>query len=241
MSDDVVIFSAARTPVGSFNGASRPCRPMISAPVAIKAALERAGIEAGPRLRSHHGPDPDRGAGQNPARQGLDRGRISGRKPGWGVNPALRQRLAHGRAWLSGAPQRRFGNRRRRRPGIHEHGPHAQYLRGGTKMGRSNYRHHDQGRPWDAFNGYHMGNTAENVARQYQITRSQQDEIRGRFPEQGRGRPEGGASSRTRSSPVTIKTRKGDIIVADDEISAPWRHPRRDGQAQAGLRKGRAR
>jgi acetyl-CoA C-acetyltransferase len=69
---------------------------------------------------------------------------------------------------------------------------------------------------WDAFNGYHMGNTAENVAKQYQITRQQQDEfaVASRTRPRPRRRP---ASSRTRSCPFTIKGRKGDIVVDPDE------------------------
>ena len=80
---------------------------------------------------------------------------------------------------------------------------------------------------WDAFNGYHMGITAENVAKQWQITRDAAGRVRRRLAEQGRGRAEGRHASRTRSSPVTIKTRKGDIVVDQDEYIRARRDARR--------------
>ena len=93
---------------------------------------------------------------------------------------------------------------------------------------------------WDAFNGYHMGNTAENVARQYQITRAQQDEFAVASQNKAEAAQKAG-KFKDEIVPVTIKTRKGDIIVSDRRISAPRRHHRRDGQAEAGLREGRHR
>ena len=83
---------------------------------------------------------------------------------------------------------------------------------------------------WDAFNGYHMGNTAENVARQYQITRAQQDEFAVASQNKAEAAQKAG-KFKDEIVPVTIKTRKGDIDRQRRRISAPWRHARRDGQA----------
>ena len=122
MKDDIVIVSAARTPVGAFNGAFASLPAHELGKVAIEEALKRAGVEGGAGLRSHHGPDPDRRAGPEPGPPGLDRGRHPGREPGLGRQPALRLGPARGRARLSGDPQRRQRDRGRRRPGIDEHG-----------------------------------------------------------------------------------------------------------------------
>ena len=122
MKDDIVIVSAARTPVGAFNGAFANLPAHELGKVAIEAALKRAGRRRWPGVRSHHGPDPDRRSGPEPGPSGLDRRRHPGRKPGLGRQPALRLRPARGRARLPGDPQRRFRDRGRRRPGIDEHG-----------------------------------------------------------------------------------------------------------------------
>src|SRR6202008_353385 len=95
--------------------------------------------------------------------------------------------------------------------------PHAQYLRGGVKMGALEFVDTMiKDGLWDAFNGYHMGNTAENVARQYQITRAQQDEFAVHSQNKAEAAQKAG-KVKDEIVPVTIKTRKGDIIVADDE------------------------
>ena len=119
--------------------------------------------------------------------------------------------------------------------------PHAQYLRGGTKMGSIEFVDTMiKDGLWDAFNGYHMGNTAENVAKQYQITRVQQDEFAVASQNKAEAAQKAG-KFKDEIVPVTIKSRKGDIIVDYRRISASWRHPRCDGQAAAGVRKGRHR
>src|SRR6202008_3234471 len=95
--------------------------------------------------------------------------------------------------------------------------PHAQYLRGGVKMGNLEFVDTMiKDGLWDAFNGYHMGNTAENVARQYQITRAQQDEFAVHSQNKAEAAQKAG-KVKDEIIPVTIKTPKGDIIVADDE------------------------
>ena len=123
MSDDVVIVSAARTPVGSFNGAFATMPAHDLGAIAIKAALERAGIEPGRVSEVIMGQILTAAQGQNPARQASIAAGIPVESPAWGVNQLCGQRPAHRGAGLPGAAQRRFRNRRRRRPGIHEHGP----------------------------------------------------------------------------------------------------------------------
>ena len=123
MSDDVVIVSAARTPVGSFNGAFATMPAHDLGAIAIKAALERAGIEPARVSEVIMGQILTAAQGQNPARQASIAAGIPVESPAWGVNQLCGSRPAHGGAGLSGAAQRRFRNRRRRRPGIHEHGP----------------------------------------------------------------------------------------------------------------------
>ncbi len=118
--------------------------------------------------------------------------------------------------------------------------PHCQHLRNGVKMG--DFEMVDtmiKDGLWDAFNGYHMGNTAENVAKQWQITREQQDEFAVDVAEQGRGRAEGRQVQgrdrrRSRSS-----RRKGDIVVDTDEYPKPGATLDIDRQAAPGLRQGR--
>ncbi len=119
--------------------------------------------------------------------------------------------------------------------------PHAQYLRGGTKMGPLEFVDTMiKDGLWDAFNGYHMGNTAENVAKQYQITRAQQDEFAVALAEQGRGRAEG-RQVQGRDRPGHHQVPQGRHHRRRRRISASRRHPRSDGQAPAGVRKGRHR
>ena len=108
MSDDVVIVSAARTPVGSFNCAFATMPAHDLGAVAITAALERAGIEPGRVSEVIMGSDSDRRAGPEPGPSGLDRRRHSGGEPGLGRQSTLRLRPAHGGAGLSGAAQRRL-------------------------------------------------------------------------------------------------------------------------------------
>ena len=93
---------------------------------------------------------------------------------------------------------------------------------------------------WDAFNGYHMGNTAENVARQYQITRAQQDEFAVASQNKAEAAQKAG-KFKDEIVPVTIKSRKGDIIVSDDEYPRHGATAGSDGQAAAGVREGRHR
>ena len=122
MKDDIVIVSAARTPVGAFNGAFASLPAHELGKVAIKAALERAGVEGAQVSEVILGQILTAGQGQNPARQASIAAGIPVETPGLGRQPAVRLRPARGGARLSGDPQRRLRHRGRRRPGIHEHG-----------------------------------------------------------------------------------------------------------------------
>src|SRR3982075_315939 len=217
MSDDVVIVSAARTPVGSFNRAFATMPAHDLGAVAIKAALERAGIEPGRVSEVIMGQILTAAQGQNPARQASIAAGIPVDGPVWGVNQlcgsALRSVALGYQALLIGQSDIVFA----RRQESMSMAPHAQYLRGGVKMGGLEFVDTMiKDGLWDAFNGYHMGNTAENVARQYQITRSQQDEFAVASQNKAEAAQKAG-KFKDEIVPVTIKSRKGDIIVSDDE------------------------
>ena len=188
-------------PSAAFNGALRRLPAHELGKIAIKAALERAGVEPGRRVSEViAGQILTAGQGQNPARQASIVAGIPVESPAWGVNQLCGIRPARGRARLPSADERRFrtivvaGGQE----SMSMKWPHCAYLRNGVKMG--NFDMVDtmiKDGLWDAFNGYHMGNTAENIAKQWQITRQQQDEFAGGVAEQGRRRPEGRAASRT--------------------------------------------
>src|SRR5580698_4238734 len=174
MSDDVVIVSAARTPVGSFNGAFATTPAHDLGAVAIKAALDRAGVEA-PRVSEViMGQILTAGQGQNPARQASIAAGVPVETPAWGVNmlrgSGLRSVALGYQAIVNGDSEIVVSGGQESMSVA----PHCAYLRSGVKMG--NFEMIDtmiKDGLWDAFNGYHMGNTAENVARQWQITRQQ--------------------------------------------------------------------
>src|ERR1700757_1945492 len=217
MSDDVVIVSAARTPVGSFNGvfATMPAHDLGA--IAIKAALERAGIEPGRVSEVIMGQILTAAQGQNPARQASIAAGIPVESPAWGVNQlcgsGLRTVALGYQALLNGDSEIVVAGGQESM----SMAPHAQYLRGGTKMGPIEFVDTMiKDGLWDAFNGYHMGNTAENVARQYQITRAQQDEFAVASQQKAEAAQKAGRF-KDEIVPVTIKTRKGDVVVDTDE------------------------
>src|SRR3979411_1573537 len=178
MSDDVVIVSAARTPVGSFNGAFATMPAHDLGAVVIRAALERAGVEPGRVSEVILGQVLTAAQGQNPARQASIAAGIPVESPAWIVNQVcgsgLRSVALGYQALLNGDSDIVVAGGQESM----SLAPHAQYLRGAGKMRPVEIVHPmiNDGL-WNPFNGYHMGNTAENVARQYQITRSQQDEV----------------------------------------------------------------
>src|SRR6187431_2283133 len=217
MSDDVVIVSAARTPVGSFNGAFATTPAHDLGAIAIKAALERAGIEPGRVSEVIMGQILTAAQGQNPARQASIAAGIPVESPAWGVNQLCGSGL---RAVALGYQAIMNGDSEIVVAGGQESmsmAPHAAYLRAGQKMGSLEMVDTMiKDGLWDAFNGYHMGTTAENVAKQYQITRAQQDE----FAVASQNKAEAAQKSgrfKDEIAPVTIKGRKGDTVVDTDE------------------------
>ncbi|MFL4969906.1 MAG: acetyl-CoA C-acetyltransferase [Xanthobacteraceae bacterium] len=217
MKDDIVIVSAARTPVGSFNGAFANLPAHDLGKVAIKAALERAGVEPGRVSEVIMGQILTAGQGQNPARQASIASGIPVESPAWGVNQLCGSGL---RAVALGYQQILQGDSEIVVAGGQESmsmAPHCAHLRNGVKMG--SYEMVDtmiKDGLWDAFNGYHMGNTAENVAKQWQITRQQQDEFAARSQNKAEAAQKAG-KFKDEIAPVTVKSRKGDIVVDSDE------------------------
>ena len=214
---DIIIASAARTPIGAFNGqlGSLPAHDL--GKVVIGAVLQGAGVAPAEVSEVILGQILTAAQGQNPARQASVNAGVPVEVPAWSVNQLCGSGL---RAVALGHQAIANGDSRIVVAGGQEsmsQAPHCAYLRSGTKMG-------DLGMVdsmikdglWDAFNGYHMGMTAENVARKWQITRAQQDA----FAAASQNKAEAAqAAGRFKAEivPVTIKTRKDDIVVADDE------------------------
>jgi acetyl-CoA C-acetyltransferase len=217
MKDDIVIVSAARTPVGAFNGAFANLAAHELGKVAIQAALERAGVEAKQVSEVIVGQILTAGQGQNPARQASIASGIPVEAPAWGVNQLCGSGL---RAVALAYQQILNGDADIVVAGGQESmsmAPHCAHLRNGVKMG--NFDMVDtmiKDGLWDAFNGYHMGNTAENVARQWQITRAQQDEFAVGSQNKAEAAQKAGRF-KDEIAPVTVKTRKGDVVVDADE------------------------
>jgi acetyl-CoA C-acetyltransferase len=217
MQDDIVIVSAARTPVGAFNGAFANLPAHELGRVAIKAALERAGVEGGQVSEVIMGQILTAGQGQNPARQASIAAGIPVESPAWGVNQlcgsGLRTVALGYQAILNGDSDIVVAGGQESM----SMAPHCAYLRGGVKMG--NFDMVDtmiKDGLWDAFNGYHMGTTAENVAKQYQITRQQQDDFAVKSQNKAEAAMKAGRF-KDEIAPVTIKSRKGDVVVDTDE------------------------
>src|SRR6516165_7593304 len=213
----IVIASAARTPVGAFNGALASLPAHELGKVAIKAALERARVATGDVSEVILGQILAAGAGQNPARQASIGAGIPVDAPAWGMNQLCGSGL---RAVALGAQQITLGASQIVVAGGQEsmsQAPHVAHLREGTKMGDVKFVDSMiKDGLWDAFNGYHMGNTAENVARQWQITREEQD----RFAVASQNKAEAAKKAgkfKEEIASVTIKTRKGETIFAEDE------------------------
>jgi acetyl-CoA C-acetyltransferase len=215
--EDVVIVSAARTPVGSFNGAFGAVLAHDLGTVAIRAALSRAGLEPGEVDEAILGQVLAAAQGQNPARQAARNAGLPDEKTAFGINQLCGSGL---RAVALAAQQVRTGESTIVVAGGMEsmsQAAHAAYLRAGTKMGGLELIDTMiKDGLWDAFNGYHMGNTAENVAQKYQITRDQQDEFAVASQHKASAAQKAGRF-RDEIAPVTVKTRKGETVVADDE------------------------
>ena len=213
----IVIVSAARTPVGSFNGslASLPAHKL--GEVAIKAALERAKVAPGDVSEVILGQVLTAGQGQGPARQASVGAGIPVDAPAWSINQICGSGL---RAVAIGMQQIQTGAATIVVAGGQEsmsQSTHAGHMRDGTKMG--DFKLVDtmvKDGLWDAFNNYHMGSTAENVARQWQITREEQD----KFAVASQNKAEAARKAgkfKDEIAPVTIKGKKGDTVVDTDE------------------------
>jgi acetyl-CoA C-acetyltransferase len=215
---DIVIVSAARTPVGSFLGALSSLPAHELGKIAIQAAVERAGISAADVDEVILGQVLQAAAGQGPARQASVNAGIPVSSPAWSLNQLCGSGL---RAVALGAQQIAAGDANIVVVGGQEsmsQAPHAQALRNGQKMGDLSFVDTMiKDGLWDAFHGYHMGQTAENIASRWQITREAQD----RFAVASQNKAEAAQKAGRFDSeivPVTIKGRKGDTVVKDDEF-----------------------
>ena len=218
---EIVIASAARTPVGAFNGAFASLSAHALGTVAIKAAMERARIEGAEVDEVILGQILAAGAGQNPARQASVNAGIPVEHTAFGINQLCGSGL---RAVALAAQQIATGDARIVIAGGQEsmtQAPHAQQLRAGQKMGdlalvdtmlRDGLM--------DAFHGYHMGNTAENVARAFQITRDEQDQFAYNSQRKA-GEAMAAGRFADEIAAVTVKGRKGDVVVSSDEYPTP--------------------
>ncbi len=215
--DDIVIISATRTPVGTFSGALASLSAHELGAVALQAACGRAGISAEDVDEVILGQVLAAGEGQNPARQAARAAGVPDAKTAFGINQVCGSGL---RAVALAAQQIRTGESTIVVAGGMEsmsQSQHAAHLRNGTKMGAVEFIDTMlKDGLWDAFHGYHMGNTAENVAVKYQITREQQDQFALGSQHKASTAQKSGRF-KDEIAPVTVKTRKGDIVVADDE------------------------
>jgi acetyl-CoA C-acetyltransferase len=214
---DIVITAAKRTPVGSFLGAFAGTPAHELGRVAIEAALAQAGVAGEEVSEVILGQVLTAAQGQNPARQASMAAGIPKEIPAWGVNQVCGSGL---RTVALAAQSIACGDATIIVAGGQESmsmSAHAQSIRGGQKMGDlSLVDTMVKDGLTDVFNGYHMGITAENLAEQYQITRGAQDE----FSVRSQNLAEAARASgrfRDEIAPVTIKGRKGDTIVSDDE------------------------
>lgn len=214
---NVVIVSGARTPVGSFNGAFAGTPAHELGRIALEAAVERAGIDKTAVSETILGQVLPHGQGQNPARQAHVNAGLPVESPAWGINQVCGSGL---RALALGAQHIQLGDARVVAAGGQENmtlSPHVAHLRAGHKMGDTKFVDSMiKDGLWDAFNGYHMGQTAENVAQQFRISREDQDA----FAVASQNKAEAAqAAGRFNDEivPFTVHTRKGDIVVEQDE------------------------
>ena len=215
--NSIVVASAARTAVGSFNGAFAATPAHELGAVVIRELLSRAGVEAAEVDEVILGQVLTAAQGQNPARQASIIAGLPKETTAWGLNQVCGSGL---RAIALGMQQIATGDAKVIIAGGQESmslSPHAEHLRAGVKMG--DYKMIDtmiKDGLWDAFNGYHMGNTAENVAKQFQITRAQQDEFAVASQNKAEAAQKAG-KFKDEIVAFTIKGKKGDTIVDQDE------------------------
>lgn len=214
---NVVIASAARTAVGSFGGAfaNTPAHDLGSA--VLEAVVARAGIDKADVSETILGQVLTAAQGQNPARQAHINAGLPVEGSAWSINQVCGSGL---RAVALGAQHIQLGDASIVAAGGQENmtlSPHAANLRAGHKMGDMKYIDTMiRDGLWDAFNGYHMGQTAENVANQWEISRDMQDA----FAVASQNKAEAAQKAGKFADEIvafTVKTRKGDIIVDQDE------------------------
>jgi len=214
---NVVIASAARTAVGSFTGAfaNTPAHELGAA--VLEAVVARAGIEKGEVSETILGQVLTAGQGQNPPRQAHIRAGLPIESAAWGINQVCGSGL---RAVAIAAQHIQLGDAAIVAAGGQENmslSTHCAHLRAGVKMGDVSYIDTMiRDGLWDAFNGYHMGQTAENVANQWQISRDMQDEFAVASQNKAEAAQKAGRFA-DEIAAFTVKTRKGDIVVDTDE------------------------
>ena len=218
MSIDVIIVSAARTPVGSFLGGLSTLPASKLGEIAIRAALERAGVDPADVNEVILGHVLQAAAGQGPARQAAMGAGIPKETAAWSLNQICGSGL---RAVAIGAQQIALGDAKIVVAGGQEsmsQAPHAQHLRTGHKMGDvSLIDTMIRDGLWDAFNGYHMGQTAENVAEKFAISRADQDAFAVASQHKAEAAQKAGRFN-DEIVPVTIASKKGDVIIDKDEF-----------------------
>ena len=214
---NVVIVAAGRTAVGSFSGsfANTPAHDLGAA--VIEGVVARAGIDKAEVEEAILGQVLTAGQGQNPARQAAIKAGLAKEASAWGLNQVCGSGL---RAVALGAQHVQLGDARIVVAGGQESmslSPHVAHLRAGQKMGDLNFIDSMiKDGLWDAFNGYHMGQTAENVANQWQISRDMQDEFALASQNKAEAAQKAG-KFKDEIIPFTVKSRKGDTVVDADE------------------------
>jgi len=229
---EVVIAAAARTPIGAFNGGLSSVSANYLGEVAIKAALERAGVSPADVDEVILGQILSAGAGQNPARQAAVAAGIPVEKTAYGINQLCGSGL---RAVALASQAIQTGDSTIVVAGGQEsmsQAPHCIQMRTGTKMGDASLTDTMiMDALTDAFEGYHMGTTAENVAGKWQLTREDQDAFAAASQQKAEAAMNAG-KFKDEIVPVTIKSRRGDTVVDTDE------HPKHGTTAEtlAGMR-----
>ena len=215
--EEVVIASAARTPVGAFNGSLSSLPAHMLGKVAIQEVLKRANVDTKEVTETILGQILTAGAGQNPARQAAIAAGLPVEVTAYGINQLCGSGL---RTVALGYQAIRNGDSEIVVAGGQEsmsQAPHCAHLRNGVKMGGLEMMDTMlRDGLWDAFQGYHMGTTAENVAQRWQIGREQQDEFAAKSQQKAEAAQKAGRF-KDEIVPVTVKGRKGDTVVDTDE------------------------
>jgi acetyl-CoA C-acetyltransferase len=224
---DIVIAAAARTPIGAFNGGLSSLPAHRLGEIAIREALQRAQVDAAEVSEVVFGQVLTAGAGQNPARQAAVAAGIPMERTAYVINQVCGSGL---RTVALGFQAIHMGDADIVVAGGQESmslSPHCAHLRNGTKMGGLEFVDTMiKDGLWDAFHGYHMGTTAENVAQKWQITREEQDAFAAASQQKAEAAMKSGRF-KDEIVPVTVKTRKGEVVIDTDE------HPKAGTTAEA--------